>query len=257
MKGTTPVRSRVLPLGEVVRFRNGRPIKPGGDGQYAAYGSNGVIGRSKESMYRKAIILGRVGAYCGSVAYCPDPFWASDNTIVVEPNTDFLDVRYTYYALIHANLSRHAGGAAQPLITQTGLRAVAITVPSLDVQRRIAGVLSAYDDLMEVNARRIAIMEEMTRCLFEEWFVKFQFPGHETASFVDTDNGRAPKGWAITEVKGKERRTPGSQPARPFSRPSHPQNAAKVRAFSRTASAFTAETDCLLEQRRFELSVPP
>jgi hypothetical protein len=58
-------------------------------------------------------------------------------------------------------------------------------------------------------------------------------------------------------VREKGRRRPGSQPARPFSRPQPPQNAAKVRGFSHTASAFTAETDCLLEQRRFELSVPP
>jgi hypothetical protein len=58
-------------------------------------------------------------------------------------------------------------------------------------------------------------------------------------------------------LREKGRRRPGSQPARPFSVPSLPQNAAKVRGYSRTASAFTAETDCLLEQRRFELMVPP
>jgi hypothetical protein len=55
----------------------------------------------------------------------------------------------------------------------------------------------------------------------------------------------------------KGRRRPGSQPARPFSRPQPPQNAAKVRGFSRTVSAFTAETDCLLEESRFEPLVPP
>jgi type I restriction enzyme S subunit len=108
----------LVPLGKLVRFRNGKSIKPGGEGPYAAFGSNGIIGRSQNFMYRNAIILGRVGAYCGSVAYSPDAFWASDNTIVVEPDTEILDTRYAYYALTDAKLSRYAGGAAQPLVTQ-------------------------------------------------------------------------------------------------------------------------------------------
>lgn len=52
-------------------------------------------------------------------------------------------------------------------------------VPPLHVQQRIASILGAYDDLIEVNRRRIAILEQMTRSLFEEWFVKFRFSGHE------------------------------------------------------------------------------
>jgi type I restriction enzyme S subunit len=113
--------------------------------------------------------LGRVGAYCGSVAYSPDAFWASDNTIVVEPDTELLNTRYAYYALNDAKLSRHAGGAAQPLVTQTVLKNVHIPLPALEIQRRIAGILGAYDDLIELNTRRIVILEEMARRLFDEW----------------------------------------------------------------------------------------
>lgn len=164
----------IVPLGELIQFRNGKSIKPGGDGPYVVFGSNGVIGNSEKYLYSDAIILGRVGAYCGSVAYCPDAFWASDNTIVVEPKDDIFDTRFAYYALTHANLSHWAGGAAQPLITQTVLKGVPIAVPPLYLQRRIAGILSAYDDLIEVNTRRIAILEEMARRLFDEWFLKLE-----------------------------------------------------------------------------------
>ncbi|MCE7796523.1 restriction endonuclease subunit S [Sphingobium sufflavum] len=155
---------------DVFRFRNGKAIKPKSDGDFPAYGSNGLIGQSPDWMYENAIILGRVGAYCGSVELCHDRFWASDNTIVVEPQPDRMDVVFSYYYLKHANLNRHAGGAAQPLLTQGTLKGLIGSFPSRAMQRRIAEILSAYDDLIENNTRRIAILEDMARRLFEEWF---------------------------------------------------------------------------------------
>ena len=68
-------------------------------------------------------------------------------------------------------------------------------LPSLRVQRRIASILGAYDDLIEVNRRRIAVLEEMARRLFEEWFVHFRFPGYETVRFTDSDMGQLPATW--------------------------------------------------------------
>ncbi len=61
--------------------------------------------------------------------------------------------------------------------------------------RKIAGILSAYDDLIENNLRRIKILEEMAQSLYREWFVHFRFPGHESAIFTDSSLGRIPKGW--------------------------------------------------------------
>lgn len=184
-------------LGEIVQFRNGKSMKPGGDGAHAVYGSNGIIGASDEHLYEDAIILGRVGAYCGSVAYCPSEFWASDNTIVVEPRQDRVDTLFTYFLLKNANLNRHAGGAAQPLLTQSRLKTLEFSIPTLPTQRRIASILSAYDDLIGNNTRRIAILEEMARRLYEEWFVHFRFPGHERVKMVESEFGEVPEGWAI------------------------------------------------------------
>jgi type I restriction enzyme S subunit len=68
-------------------------------------------------------------------------------------------------------------------------------LPPLETQRRIASILGAYDDLIEVNQRRIAVLEEMARGLFEEWFVRFRFPGHEAVPILDTQDGPLPEGW--------------------------------------------------------------
>jgi type I restriction enzyme, S subunit len=183
-------------LGEVLDFYNGKAIKPGGEGKYPAYGSNGIIGGCDDHRYENGIIIGRVGAYCGSVAYCKGKFWASDNTIVAKPKHKEGSTRFFAYMLLAMNLNRHAGGAAQPLVTQSTLKAVPATVPDPATQRRIASILSAYDDLIENNTRRIAILEEMARRIYEEWFVRFRFPGREGVRMVESELGLVPAGWS-------------------------------------------------------------
>jgi type I restriction enzyme S subunit len=80
------------------------------------------------------------------------------------------------------------------------LRNFACLFPDLSVQRRVAGILSAYDDLIENNIQRITILENMAQSLYREWFVRFRFPGHESSQFVESDIGRVPKGWDVKAV---------------------------------------------------------
>ena len=68
-------------------------------------------------------------------------------------------------------------------------------VPSVTTQRKIASILSAYDDLIENNTRRIAILEAMAQAIYREWFVEFRFPGHEKVKLVDSPLGKIPEGW--------------------------------------------------------------
>jgi type I restriction enzyme S subunit len=75
-----------------------------------------------------------------------------------------------------------------------------ITIPPLPTQRKIAAILSAYDDLIENNLRRIKILGEMAQNLYREWFVKFRFPGHQHAPFTDSHLGRIPEGWEVREL---------------------------------------------------------
>jgi type I restriction enzyme S subunit len=92
-------------------------------------------------------------------------------------------------------LARVTKGSVQQVINLAELRKVEVWLPVIDTQRRIASILGAYDDLIEVNRRRVKVLEEMARGLFEEWFVRFRFPGHETVPLLDTPNGKLPEGW--------------------------------------------------------------
>ena len=92
-------------------------------------------------------------------------------------------------------------GASVPLITLGHLRSFPIHLPPLPTQRKIAAILSAYDDLIENNLRRIKILEEMAQLIYQEWFVNFRFPGHEKVRMVDSDLGRIPEGWEIKKTK--------------------------------------------------------
>jgi len=73
-----------------------------------------------------------------------------------------------------------------------------IRVPPLPTQRKIASILSAYDNLIENNTRRIAILEEIAQAIYREWFVNFRYPGHENVKLVDSTLGMIPEGWAAT-----------------------------------------------------------
>lgn len=190
---------QVLPLREVLDFFNGKVPVPAEDGQYTVFGSNGPIRMSMAFNHENAIILGRVGAYCGSVALCHDKFWASDNTIVVKAKDGF-DLTYIYYRLFNAPLRSYAGGAAQPLLTHTILNALKLKLHTdRQVQRRIAETLSTYDSLIENNRRRIQLLEQAALLLYKEWFVHMRFPGHEHVRI----KGGVPEGWerrALGEV---------------------------------------------------------
>jgi type I restriction enzyme S subunit len=77
---------------------------------------------------------------------------------------------------------------------------VNVTVPPLPIQRRIAGILSAYDELIENSQRRIKILESMARGLYREWFVHFRFPGHESVPRVKSPLGEIPEGWEVKSL---------------------------------------------------------
>lgn len=76
-----------------------------------------------------------------------------------------------------------------------------VPLPPLPTQRKIAGILSAYDDLIENNQRRIKILEEMAQSLYREWFVHYRFPGHESARFTASPLGQIPEDWEVKKLK--------------------------------------------------------
>ena len=99
-------------------------------------------------------------------------------------------------------ITNQAVGATMPNLNTGILRSVPVRYPPLPIQRRIAGILSAYDDLIENSQRRIKILEEMARRLYREWFVQFRFPGHEGCRMVESPLGEIPEGWGVTPFSG-------------------------------------------------------
>ena len=89
-----------------------------------------------------------------------------------------------------------------------------VPIPPLPVQRRIAGILSAYDELMENSQRRIGLLEAMARALYREWFVHFRFPGHEKHPRVASPLGDIPQGWEVRTVADSFEISGGGTPSR-------------------------------------------
>lgn len=121
-------------------------------------------------------------------------------------NKELLDKEFLYYYLktISKEFDNVSYGAAIQNINTTILRNTKITIPEIRIQRRIASILSAYDDLIEVNNQRIKLLEETARELYKEWFVRMRFPGHKEVKFVKG----VPEGWeedtcySFADVKG-------------------------------------------------------
>lgn len=138
-----------------------------------------------------------IGATIGKVCLTSEPTHTNQqlNSIIVD--RELYDPFFVYYAvrLKVDELKARAAGAATPIINKSAFSDVTLRLPSLFAQRRIAAILSAYDDLIEVNRRRVAVLEEMARGLFEEWFVRFRCPGHEDIDVVHTSNGPKPTTW--------------------------------------------------------------
>ena len=118
----------------------------------------------------------------------------ADGTQLIRPTENF-DIRYFFYALRNLPLE-HFGYQRHFKYLKTSK----IFCPPLPTQRKIAAILSAYDDLIENNTRRIKILEDMAQTLYREWFVHFRFPGHESVSMVESPLGAIPQGWGVGEI---------------------------------------------------------
>ena len=91
-------------------------------------------------------------------------------------------------------------GVNVPHISGQQILAFEFTLPPLPIQRRIASILSAYDELIENSQRRIKILEAMARALYREWFVHFRFPGHDAVPRVPSPLGEIPQGWEVHKL---------------------------------------------------------
>ena len=121
-------------------------------------------------------------------------------------------IKYLFDAVLKQKMTRVSQGAAQDNLSQGKLLSFEFPVPEVAEQKRIASILSTYDDLIENNRRRIALLEEAARLLYREWFVHFRFPGHEHVKVVDG----VPEGWNQTPLSELVTMVMGQSPKSEF-----------------------------------------
>ena len=175
-------------------------------GQYPYYGAQGVIDHIDGYVFDgRYILVAEDGENLNSkklplALFADGKFWVNNHAHILRAKPDVADDTFLLACLNNANIKPFVTGAAQPKLSQSNLRLIEIPLPPLPTQRRIAGILSAYDELIENNQRRIRILEEMARSLYREWFVHFRYPGHESVSLVDSPLWQIPQGWEVRRI---------------------------------------------------------
>lgn len=154
--------------------------------------------------------------------------YLAQRVILLRGDPSVIDQQYYFQALkspfVQAQLRARATGTTVFGIKQSELRPVEIPCYSLPTQRKIAAILSAYDDLIENNLRRIQILEEMAQTLYREWFVEFRFPGREKVKMVDSPLGMIPEGWPMCTVSEAVHINPKTRVAREVEKPYVPMS---------------------------------
>lgn len=124
----------------------------------------------------------------------------AQRVILLRINKKIASPYFLYHSLrskpIQTRIYARGTGTTVLGIKNAELRKVKIPLPPLPTQQKIASILSAYDDLIENNQQRIAILEQMAQNIYQEWFVRFRFPGHAQSEFVEG----LPKGWKKVSI---------------------------------------------------------
>ena len=185
-------------LADIARIRTGKLDSNAAveDGEYPFFTCSQQTLRIDRPAYdTEAILLGgNNAAGVFPLKYYNGQFNAYQRTYILETlDPNVLNTRYLYYALCPAlsHFQSASIGAATQYLTKGILDNFRVILPSIGVQNHIASTLSAYDDLIENNRRRIQLLEQAARLLYKEWFVHLRFPGYEHTRIIDG----VPEGW--------------------------------------------------------------
>ena len=188
---------RATRLGDVLTLKRGHdlPDSERQDGEVPVVSSSGVTGHHSEPKAKApGVLTGRYGTL-GQVFYIEEDYWPLNTALYV---IDFKGNRPRFVAYFLESVLRNyqSDKAAVPGVNRNVLHEIKVRCPDTKVQERIADILSVCDDLIENNRRRMALLEEVARQLYREWFVRLRFPGHEHTRI--TSHG--PEGWERTTV---------------------------------------------------------
>lgn len=190
---------RTATLGDLVRLQRGHDLaemsrKPG---MIPIMGSAGLNGFHNEARAPgPGVTIGRSGVgSMGTVSYTPAPYWPHNTVLYV---TDFLgnSPRFVYYLLLTIDFRRFNSGSAQASLNRNYIQHIEVQIPPLAEQRRIAAILGALDDRIELSRQMDRTLEEMAQALFRSWFVDFD----NQTDLRETEAGRTPSAWPIVHL---------------------------------------------------------
>jgi len=154
------------------------------------------------------VLLNITGASVARCCLVPKrilPARVNQHVSIIRANDKVLNPLFLHYILVSPKykqrlLSISQGGATREALTKEFIESFQIEYPRIETQRKIAGTLSAYDDLIENNNKRIKILEEMAQKLYKEWFVDFKFPNYQNTKFIESELGTIPEGWSVGKI---------------------------------------------------------
>ena len=197
-----------IKLGDVIDFKNGKSVKKS-DGIIPIYGGNGILGYTDKSNFSHTIVVGRVGAYCGSIHVEDNSCWVSDNAIAGVPK-EGQDLTYLYYVLKSLNLNSKQIGSSQPLITQSMLKDMVVDIEiDIEKQKKIANSISIIDQKIQINNQINQELEAMAKTLYDYWFVQFDFPDQNGKPYKSSGGKMVyhpelkreiPEGWGVEKL---------------------------------------------------------
>ena len=143
-------------------------------------------GLQQSKLWSKGILCITIAANIAETAILGIEACFPDSIVGFTPYQNMADVRYIkyYFDIFKKQMQAMSQGATQDNFSVEKMLKVKFIIPELPTQQKIADILSAYDDLIENNNRRIELLEQAAQQLYKEWFVRFRFPGYETAHFT-------------------------------------------------------------------------
>lgn len=205
-------------LGDVVNILDNRRIplsareREQRHGEYPYYGAQGIIDYVDDYLFDGTyLLIAEDGENLRSkkqniAQLVSGKYWVNNHAHILESN-GLCDIRYICYLLNIIDISGYITGSAQPKLNQANLLAISISLPSLEEQRRIAGILGAIDDKIVNNRRINTNLELQAQALYKQWFVDFEFPNEEGKPYkssggkmVDSKLGQIPEGWSVGDI---------------------------------------------------------
>nr|WP_314899151.1 restriction endonuclease subunit S [uncultured Deefgea sp.] len=159
-------------------------------------------GLAQSKLWQPGTLCITIAANVADTAILAIPGCFPDSVVGFIANPEKADARFIKYYIdvIKRQMVSASKGTTQDNLSVDKLLMFDFEVPLVCEQTHIADIISAYDDLIENNTRRIAVLEEMARRIYEEWFVHFRYPGHEQAQKVETELGLVPEGWEVKQL---------------------------------------------------------